>query len=79
MKFALIFVNTVSVYYTLWHYAKFFSVSHPRVVENSKALDAVRQVIGRNHPEKRERERDGEAVSSLVDAAQPMGTAVRHG
>jgi len=37
MKFALLFVNTLSVYYALYAYAEYFSVRHPRVVENFQA------------------------------------------
>lgn len=45
MKTALTFVNTVSVYYSLYAYAAFFSVRHPRVTENYPALVAAKECL----------------------------------
>ena len=45
MKTALTFVNTLSVYYSLYSYAAFFSQRHPRVTENYPALMAAKSCI----------------------------------
>jgi hypothetical protein len=45
MKMALMFVDTASVYYSIFAYARFFSVRHSRVVENHDALEAVRKFL----------------------------------
>lgn len=45
MKFALTFVNTLSVYYSLYAYADFFSERHPRVIENYPALIAAKECL----------------------------------
>lgn len=45
MKTALTFVNTVSVYYSLYAYADFFSKRHPRVTENYPALMAAKECL----------------------------------
>ncbi|KAI9842814.1 MAG: hypothetical protein M1837_006917 [Sclerophora amabilis] len=45
MKFALVFVNTASVYYTMYAYANFFTVRHPMVTENHDALAAARECM----------------------------------
>lgn len=45
MKFALTFVNTLSVYYSLYAYADFFSQRHPRVTENFPALMAAKECL----------------------------------
>lgn len=45
MKTALTFVNTVSVYYSLYAYADFFSQRHPRVTENYPALMAAKECL----------------------------------
>jgi hypothetical protein len=44
-KTALTFVNTLSVYYSLYSYAAFFSQRHPRVTENYPALMAAKSCI----------------------------------
>lgn len=44
MKFCLLWVNTMSVYYGLYDYARFFKVRHERVIENKKALEAAYKV-----------------------------------
>lgn len=44
MKFLLLWVNTMSVYYGLYDYARFFKVRHERVIENKRALEAAYQV-----------------------------------
>jgi hypothetical protein len=44
MKFLLLWVNTLSVYYGVYDYARYFSVRHPRVIENVEALKAAYQV-----------------------------------
>ena len=41
MKFVLMWVNVASVYYGLYMYASYFSVSHPRVIESRKILEAA--------------------------------------
>jgi glycosyltransferase involved in cell wall biosynthesis len=43
MKLILLFVNSLSVYYGLYDYARYFSVRHPRVTENGPALQAAYQ------------------------------------
>lgn len=45
MKSALTFVNTLSVYYSLYAYAGFFSERHPRVIENYEALLAAKECL----------------------------------
>lgn len=45
MRTALTFVNTLSVYYSLYSYAGFFSQRHPRVTENYSALVAAKSCI----------------------------------
>jgi hypothetical protein len=45
MKLALTFVNTVSVYYSIYAYAAFFSRRHPRVTENYPALVAATKCL----------------------------------
>ncbi|KAF2825498.1 hypothetical protein CC86DRAFT_295068 [Ophiobolus disseminans] len=45
MKLALTLVNTVSVYYSLYAYAKFFANRHPRVTENFAALTAAQSCL----------------------------------
>jgi hypothetical protein len=45
MKIALTFVNTISVYYSLYAYAGFFSRRHPRVTENYPALVAAKKCL----------------------------------
>jgi hypothetical protein len=45
MKLALTFVNTLSVYYSLYAYAGFFSRRHPRVTENYPALVAAKKCL----------------------------------
>jgi len=45
MKTALTFVNTISVYYSLYAYADFFSERHPRVTENYPALMAAKECL----------------------------------
>lgn len=45
MKTALTFVNTISVYYSLYAYADFFSQRHPRVTENYPALMAAKECL----------------------------------
>jgi len=44
MKFVLLWVNTLSVYYGLYDYARFFKVRHERVIENRRALEAAYNV-----------------------------------
>lgn len=41
MKFTLMWVNVVSVYYDLYCYGKYFSVKHPRVIETRAVLEAA--------------------------------------
>ncbi|KAH5271383.1 hypothetical protein HBI70_123710 [Parastagonospora nodorum] len=45
MKMALTFVNTVSVYYSLYAYAAFFAHRHPRVTESFSALTAAQSCL----------------------------------
>ena len=45
MKLALTFVNTISVYYSLYAHAGFFSRRHPRVTENYPALVAAKKCL----------------------------------
>lgn len=63
MKFALSFVNTLSVYYSLYAYAEFFSRRHPRVTENYSALIAAKQCLDDDYA-RRESEIQIEVVSS---------------
>lgn len=49
MKTALTFVNTLSVYYSLYAYADFFSRRHPRVTENYPALMAAKECLDADH------------------------------
>lgn len=44
MKFVLLWVNTLSVYWGLFDYARFFKVRHSRVIENKSALEAAYKV-----------------------------------
>lgn len=49
LKFILLWVSCISVYYGVFRYAKFFSVRHPRVIESRKALEAAYNVrLGTN-------------------------------
>lgn len=41
MKFMLMWVNVVSVYWDMYCYAKYFSVKHPRVIESRSILEAA--------------------------------------
>jgi len=41
MKFSLIFINTASVYWSIYEYGKFFATTHLQVTNNSKALASV--------------------------------------
>ena len=45
MKLAMIFIDTASVYYSLFAYAKFFAKRHPRVTQDRKALEAAQKLI----------------------------------
>lgn len=56
MKMALVFVNTASVYYSVYAYAKFFSVRHSRVVEKYEALDALKGFLEKEAEKEREME-----------------------
>ncbi len=44
MKFLLLWVNSMSVYYGIWDYARYFSVKHPKVIENSKVLEIAYKI-----------------------------------
>jgi glycosyltransferase involved in cell wall biosynthesis len=44
MKFVLMWVNTLSAYYGIWDYAKYFSVRHPKVIENYKVLEIAHKI-----------------------------------
>lgn len=49
MKFLLLWVNVISVYWDVYCYAKYFSVKHPRVIETRKVLEAAYQArLGSN-------------------------------
>lgn len=52
MKMALTFVNTLSVYYSLYAYADFFSRRHPRVTENYTALMAAKECLDEDFAKK---------------------------
>lgn len=54
MKMALTFVNTLSVYYSLYAYADFFSRRHPRVTENYPALMAAKHCLDEDHARKQQ-------------------------
>jgi hypothetical protein len=56
MKMALVFVDTASVYYSLYAYAKFFSVTHSRVVDKYEALDALKGFLEKEAEKEREME-----------------------
>lgn len=54
MKMALTFVNTLSVYYSLYAYAEFFSRRHPRVTENYPALVAAKHCLDEDYARKQQ-------------------------
>jgi hypothetical protein len=56
MKIALMFVDTAAVYHALFQYAKFFSVSHERVIDDANALEVLR-VLQSQQKEKAYREK----------------------
>lgn len=53
VKLALVFVNTISIYYALYQYGIFLSVRHPMVTENYDALVAARTCLDRVREERR--------------------------
>lgn len=75
MKFALSFVNTVSVYYAIYSYATFFSVRHPRVFEDYAALSAAKECLEKVSAEQNEfaqREKDPADITAMMpDLATP--------
>lgn len=54
MKMALTVVSTLSVYYSLYAYAAFFSRRHPRVTENYPALMAAKQCLDDDHAKRQQ-------------------------
>lgn len=44
MKFCLMWVNTMSIYYGMYDYARYFKVRHARVIEDKRALEAAYNV-----------------------------------
>lgn len=53
MKFALAIVNTLSVYYSIYAYADYFSVGHPRVTESLAAVTAAKTCLDEEAEKKR--------------------------
>jgi hypothetical protein len=74
MKMALTFVNTLSVYYSFYAYADFFSRRHPRVTENFPALMAAKTCLD-NDFERRQTEAQLKLRESIAEediAIQPL-------
>lgn len=83
MKTALTFVNTLSVYYSLYAYADFFSRRHPRVTENYPALIAAKECLEYDLARKQDETRivvapmESEAEDAQIPVGRPVPATLR--
>lgn len=79
MKFLLLWVNVISVYWDLYCYASYFSVKHPRVIETRKVLEAAYQArLGPNLVPLTTYLGDAVAEDGVSETKEPAADMVAH-
>ncbi len=85
MKFILLWVNSLSVYYGMWDYARYFSVRHPKVIENHKVLEIAykiklgAQLVPLNITSPEEAQEAGIAPEIITEAPLRSRTLLKEG